>query len=90
MHNEITSILLRLEQLFQSNGHHSWARKTQRTLSLLQENQFDLDLVIDNYIGSGLDSLQFVDLDGEQVKELETLCAALLQQNEQLKLQRNS
>lgn len=90
MQNEITDILLRLQQLFQNNGLGSWARKTERTLYLVQENQYDLDLVLDNYIGSGMESLQFVELDDEQVEELDLLCKALLQQNERLKLQRNS
>jgi len=90
MKHEITDILLRLQQLFHNNGLGSWARKTERTLYLVQENQYDLDLVLDNYIGSGMDSLQFVELDDELVEELDLLCKALLQQNEQLKLQRNS
>lgn len=86
----ILPILAQLQQLFANNELGSWARRTQRTIYLLEENQYDQDLILDNYIGSGMDSLHFIEIENDQVEEFNQLRSALLKQNEILKSDRKS
>lgn len=89
MNTPILDTLLQLQQLFHNNELGSWARRTQRTIDLLQENQYDHDLVIDSYIGSGMDSIEFVEVGNGQVEEFERLRTILADQNNLLKVERN-
>lgn len=90
MKTAIMSILLQLEQLFSHNEQGSWARRTQRTIRLLEENQYDQDLILDNYIGSGMDSIHFIELENSQAEEFDKLRTELLEHNQLLKSARNS
>ncbi|WDF67491.1 hypothetical protein PQ465_14425 [Sphingobacterium oryzagri] len=90
MKTAIIPILLQLQQVFSHSEQGSWARRTQRTIQLLEENQYDQDLILDNYIGSGMESLHFIELENDQVEQFNQLRADLLTQNQRLKSTRNS